>query len=249
MIILIDSGSSVLHLGWWDGGQVVKTINVPYPAATADLEGLITSALGDDVVDGAVACSVSPVWRDAVFQTLAAMFPGALHIVRTASDAGLRVPYTKPELYGIDRAMAVVGAYARFHDSCVVADAGTALTVDAVTANGSVAGGFIMPGAAQQARALSEATSLPRIGIDESDGELGSDTEESIRLGIRYGFQAAAHGLIERAVSAVAAADRILLTGGDAPLIASGLPVPHEIAPNLVLTGLGLVSGRLPAFS
>ncbi|MFC1511979.1 type III pantothenate kinase [Candidatus Latescibacterota bacterium] len=249
MIALFDSGSTHLHFGLWDNGRLIRIDHLPYPPGPASLEAVITVLVDDFVLSGAAACSVSNTWREALFRVVEGIVPGKLRVARTAADIGVALPYTASETYGVDRALAVRAAHRRFEASCVVADAGTALTVDAVNDDGSVAGGFIIPGFHLQASALRTSTDLPTVTPDGDDAELGRSTEDSIRLGISYGFHAAAKDLIKRAAIAVQAGDRIILTGGDADEIASLFPEPIVVTPGLVLEGLGLVMENLPCFA
>ena len=117
------------------------------------------------------------------------------------------------------------------------------------SSDGSVAGGFIVPGFHLQAAALGESTDLPSIDHEGDEAALGISTEDSIRLGIGYGLKAAANDLIMRAADAVKAGERIIITGGDAGELVSLFPGKVEAEPCLVLEGLGLVMNNLPCFA
>ena len=249
MIALFDSGSMRLHFGLWDGERLLRIDHLPYPPGPASLEVVIDILVNDCDLTGAAACSVSNTWREALFRSVDGTVPGKLRVARTAADVGVTVPYRAPETYGVDRALAVYAAYRRFGSSCVVADAGTALTVDAVASNGSVAGGFIVPGFHLQAGALDASTDLPTVVPGGDETELGTNTTDSIRLGVGYGLKAAAKDLIMRAADAVEAEDRIILTGGDADELVSLFPGQIAVFPGLVLEGLGLVMDNLPRFT
>ena len=60
--------------------------------------------------------------------------------------AGVVNGYADPSLLGVDRWVAVVGAYHRVRGAVVVADIGTAATIDVVAADGRHRGGYIVPG-------------------------------------------------------------------------------------------------------
>ena len=81
----------------------------------------------------------------------------------TARGGGVRNAYERPELLGVDRWAALVGAYARLRAAggrspVCVADAGTALTIDALASDGRHLGGLILPGIALQRTALLAST-------------------------------------------------------------------------------------------
>jgi type III pantothenate kinase len=249
MIALFDSGSSRLHSGFWDNGRVMGVEHSHYPEHAGDLAPLIAGILAGSDAKESVACSVSGFWREPLFRTIAALVPHGLRVVRTAADIGIRVSYAQPETYGVDRALAVFAAYHRYHGSCVVVDAGTALTVDAVSFDCSVLGGFILPGFAAQSIALAASTNLPVVNAAPPDDELGASTNDAIRLGIGYGLRAAVADLVSRARRQSNAEDRVILTGSDARLIAPAFERTIDLVDHLVLEGLALAAPGLKPFS
>jgi type III pantothenate kinase len=249
MKALFDSGSSRLHIGYWNDERIIEVNHCTYPKHVEDIAQLIENRLAGFNVKEAVACSVSDFWREPLFSTIAALLPGKLRVARTAAEIGVRVQYERPETYGIDRAFGVFAAYRRFKKSCIVIDAGTALTVDAVAFDGSVAGGYILPGFTTQSVALSASTDLPIVKQNILSGELGTSTCDSIRLGIGFGMRAAAVQLAERARRVVDADNRIILCGSDAQMLAPAFDQPVEVVEHLVLEGLALASNILKPFS
>jgi type III pantothenate kinase len=255
---LFDSGNQRLHFGLWDG-RLSLVEHYPYPDTPEELIRLLRTIAGAHRFSGAAAASVSSKWREPLFRAIRAAIPGELRVARTAADVGIAVPYRYPETYGVDRALGVFAAYRWVKSSCVVIDAGTALTVDAVDDDGSVAGGFIMPGFAAQARALAATADLPfvipaedgvqELSFREDEPLTGQSTEECIRLGILYGFRASAEQLARLAGQAVHAGDRIILTGGEAALLTGSWFERAERSPGLVLEGLGLAADTLPVFT
>src|ERR1700677_3305194 len=59
---------------------------------------------------------------------------------------GLTSGYLDPSLLGADRWLALIGGWTRAHGALCVVDAGTAVKVDAVNADGQHLGGMIAPG-------------------------------------------------------------------------------------------------------
>ena len=91
----------------------------------------------------------------------------------------------EPSKVGTDRLCAAAGAYAKVNAACVVADFGTALTIDLVADNGIFLGGTILPGVALSAKALHEHTAqLPLVEVGCPAETLGKDTQSAIRNGI-----------------------------------------------------------------
>lgn len=114
---------------------------------------------------------------------------------------------------GADRIAAAVGAAALFpEEDCVIADAGTAITIDLISKDGIFCGGTISPGLALQFRSLHEFTALlPMINPGEYSLVLSETpgTENAIIRGVVGGVEA----LLE---SRRLPGAKFILTGGDA---------------------------------
>src|SRR5205807_1116 len=100
-----------------------------------------------------------------------------------------------PERVGIDRLLNAVAAKDRIKRSVplLLIDAGTAITVDRVNADGVFEGGAILPGLRLMAQALHDHTALlPRVVIADVPTVPGRDTESAIQAGV---YWAAAGGI------------------------------------------------------
>ena len=252
MIAVIDSGNSRLHYSAHDfleSSDLTDVVSVPYPDSLDSLRTVL-SGLYDfgGKIEKIAACSVSSKWREELFETLNEMFPGKLVVARTAADADVKVSYEIPDTYGVDRALAAYAAHRYFGDSCVVVDAGTAVTVDAVDSDGAVIGGYIFPGKAVVADALSAGTDLPAVsGAGGLEG-IGNSTETCIEFGISMGWRAAVGHLIETASEHAGSGSRVMLTGGNAGDLESILQFPAVTRPGAVLEGLGILADMLPKY-
>ncbi|MCB1842710.1 MAG: type III pantothenate kinase [Halioglobus sp.] len=93
--------------------------------------------------------------------------------------------YREPARMGVDRWLAMLGARARTQTRLCVVDAGSALTIDLVAADGVHEGGYIIPGLALMERALLLDTHRVRFD-DDTDYALspGTSTAEAVRHGI-----------------------------------------------------------------
>ena len=147
-----------------------------------------------------------------------------------------------PPWLGIDRALVGWGAWQRQRQAVLVADAGTALSLTRVSADGCFEGGLISAGVALQLRALAGATAqLPEL----TGGALGwvqaaeawpSATPEAMAEGCRRAVAAA----IAQAAAATDGA-QLWLTGGDAELLLPLLReqrIHAESAPDLALEAM-----------
>ncbi len=248
MIALFESGSTILHFSWWDGIKIKDVINIPYPDSFESLKNAVSDLVGGVVPEMIAACSVSSKWREPLFEAINDIVPGRLVVARTALDIGVKVSYDKPETYGIDRALAAYAAFRMFQDSCVVVDAGTAITVDVITPDGTVAGGYIFPGIDMLTDTLSSKTDLPMVSIGEVNDGIGNSTVTGITFGISMGFSAAVNHLVESAMKIAdtkyrsANDNRIVITGGGAEYLKQCLPFSVYHKPHMVLEALGLVA-------
>lgn len=162
----------------------------------------------------------------------------------TGEALGVRNGYRKPSRLGVDRWAEMVAAFRAGGGPLLVADCGTALTLDYVDAGGLHHGGLIAPGLAAMRTALADTTRLSRDVLEAPGAPgLGRDTPEAVAAGCL----AAAAGLIEQARARFcggdAAACRLWLTGGDAGAVRPRLAGAWREAPGLVLDGLALLAG------
>jgi type III pantothenate kinase len=151
-----------------------------------------------------------------------------------------------PRELGADRLVNAVAAYARFGDACAVVDFGTAVTFDAVSAEGEYLGGVIGPGVAISMEALAERTAkLPPIELGEPMGEpggvIGRSTQASLQSGIVYGFAGAVDAIARRVQRELGTDAEFIATGGHAYAIVPYCEMVNEVDDLLTLTGLRLI--------
>lgn len=158
--------------------------------------------------------------------------------VASAACGGVTNTYRDPATLGADRFAALVGARARMQRAVLVVDAGTAMTVDALAADGRFLGGMIVPGYRLMIEALARGTvELPRA--EGRYAEFARETDDAIVSGALHALA----GAVERGLRALREQGgdepSLLLAGGDmprlAPLLAAYSPT---LAPQLVLEGL-----------
>jgi type III pantothenate kinase len=144
---------------------------------------------------------------------------------------------------GVDRWVAIVGAWAEVQGACLVVDAGTAITIDAIDDSGQHLGGQIVAGIATMADALAAAASdIPQVKPAPSrpGGDLALYAHNTAAA-VREGAQNAAAGAVDRAIRTLqsnAYTPAVVLTGGDASRILDALCETPLHRPHLVLQGL-----------
>ena len=143
--------------------------------------------------------------------------------------------YPTPQQLGVDRWLAMLAARAYSVESVCVIDAGTAITIDLVTANGQHEGGYILPGADLMRKALTNETGRIRVSeLAPPSRQPGTDSMACVSAGI----WCAALGGVQSVLADYP--DYVpLLTGGCAGALLD-LGLNAEWHPDLVLEGLRL---------
>ena len=163
--------------------------------------------------------------------------------VSQARTAGVVSGYQAPETLGVDRWLAVVASWNMIKGSCLVVDAGSALTIDFVGAKGKHYGGYIVPGSYMMFDALyggtAGGTGNSRFG---PDGSCAQSPGENTAEAVQNGCFTMSLALIEKSLGQLQQAEgasTIILTGGGAESLAKGLDRKQlRHIPDLVLDGL-----------
>lgn len=147
--------------------------------------------------------------------------------------------YKTPETLGLDRLAAAIGAAALFPAKpLLVIDAGTAITIDFVSANNEYLGGNISPGIETRFRALNHFTGkLPLIEMANEFDPLGTDTQSAIRAGVQQGVLFEIDSYIAHFTEKHAGLI-CLVTGGHAPFLSERLQNTVILHEHLTLFGL-----------
>jgi len=158
--------------------------------------------------------------------------------------AGVSNGYEEYERLGLDRWLALVGAYHLVKGACVVIDLGTAVTSDFVSASGEHLGGFICPGMPLMRNQLR--THTRRIRYDETSAERalsslgpGRSTVEAVERGCTHMLQGFVLSQVEQARMLWGDSFTLFITGGDASLVREVTP-RARVVPDLVFVGLAI---------
>jgi type III pantothenate kinase len=146
--------------------------------------------------------------------------------------------YSDPTQLGVDRWAALVAAWARIQRECLVVMAGTATTIDILSAQGDFRGGLILPGLGLMKRSLSENTAAlsPANGAFIAQPRNTADAMES-------GCVNAQLGAIERMHRQLSPDAPCLISGGGAPALMPYLNMPLRPVEHLVLEGVLRLAG------
>lgn len=151
-----------------------------------------------------------------------------------ARALGLTNAYQQPEKLGVDRWLCLIAAWRQYRKPVCIVDCGTALTVDLIDADGNHQGGLISPGLTLMKKSLSQGTEA----LPYSEAGYAPGPANFTEAAIYNGTLAAAVGLVEHVLAKQPENTQLVLTGGDAELIAGQLDAAFIVEPDLVLWGL-----------
>ncbi len=188
-------------------------------------------------------------------ETLRQALNGEFLLVTHHTPLPVKVCYDTPSSLGLDRVVAVCGAKALFPGrDCVVVDAGTAMTIDALAAGASpeedrFAGGSISPGLRMRLQAMHEYTDrLPLIAppYGKCPQRWSVSTRDALLAGALGGM---ADQVISSRMKPDDAETLIVLTGGDAGVLAEAIAGRADddmmrrvrVVPELVARGLKFI--------
>ena len=161
-------------------------------------------------------------------------------LVSERESCGVVNAYDEPGRLGVDRWLALIGAAARGRRDCVVIDAGSAITLDLLRANGRHLGGAILPGFNTGVERFHEIFSFvdfddPRVGASD---EPGNSTAAAIQLHFGDDSILRLRYLVTYWLERLQPDAEILLTGGDAARVQRELEQAVSIVPDLVFGGM-----------
>ena len=232
MILDIDAGNSFVKWRVVDDSEVIA-------AGSEATEQVSKQGLDLTRIEGLNQARISSVANRALAERLREQvqqqFNVEMQIARVSSIvSGVSCGYTELETLGIDRWLAVVAAYQRYLGPVLVVDAGSAITIDLIGPQGVHLGGYISPGLRLMREALWQGTAKVQVDRVESLNMLvpGTCTQDAVNRGCLLAVVAT----IEKLASQYPAS--IVITGGDATVVAEALSLTSDHVPDLVLDGL-----------
>ena len=238
VLLAFDAGNTRIKWGVHDGHawSVLGAID------TASAARLYDSIRGSLPLDAAIACNVAGDSVRSEIERACAQAQVPLTVIASAgAQLGVTNGYADPAQLGADRWAALIAAHHAGGGHKLVVNAGTALTVDALQADGRFLGGLIVPGPALMRASLHRGTA----GLRLTEGRF-AEFPRSTPDAITSGALQACLGAIERLAAAMGAhgapVERVVLSGGAAREIAEGLKLRYDLRENLVLDGLALIA-------
>ncbi len=174
-------------------------------------------------------------WQPASYESLA------------RTDFPITINIRQPDRVGRDRIAAAVAVnQVRTPDrSILFVDAGTAITVNAINAEGHFVGGAILPGTLIASRALNTWTEqLPCVSVDwrretSSPEPIGNSTEAALESGIYWSAIGAVRELVQHMSHKMGDNPPLFITGGFGQHLAQHIKEAQHV-PHLVVAGIAL---------
>jgi type III pantothenate kinase len=249
-IIAIDIGNTNIAIGLFLDGeeQFIKSIQ-------GDSQKELTSCLKsawqripilesskEKKRDGViVASSVKPAWIKLIQEIVKDNLGERIYIIGKDVPLPMSIWVDEPDKVGTDRVVSAAAAYAVVEDAVVVADFGTAVTIDLVDEHGVFQGGVICPGFEISAQALNENTAqLPKVTVTKPNEPYGKNTIDAINCGLYYSTIGALEEITRRYAEKIGRWPQTIITGLGAEMIKQDCPFVDNYVPNLAVKGVVL---------
>ena len=169
-------------------------------------------------------------------------------VVPSAHEAGLTKGYDHPSRLGSDRWVAMIGARHRLLASgparpLVVVMVGTAVTVEAIDADGRFLGGLILPGHGIMLRALESGTAGLRVPTGEVR-EFPTNTSDALTSGGTYAIAGAVERMVQHVRQHTHNEPLCYMTGGAGWKMAPNMSVKFELVESLIFDGLRQIASQ-----
>lgn len=234
MILAVDAGNSRIKWGLHDGTSWLSKGWI----ASTDAAGLGEALKGQPEPEQIVVSNVAGPQVAMQIEEACKAWPVRVQwVIAVNNQCGVLNAYETPSQLGSDRWASLIAARAAAPEGCVVVNAGTAMTVDALTAEGVFIGGLIIPGFATMLRSLAENAA----GLGEAGGQyldLPKNTSDAVYSGALSAMVGAVWHMNALLAGEIKRAPTCLVSGGDAPLLLPLLSGKSRMVDNLVLDGL-----------
>jgi type III pantothenate kinase len=253
-IIAIDIGNTNIDIGLFLDGKEEFIKSIP-GGSRAKLTNCLKSAWEripvlesskENKRDGViVVSSVKLAWTNIIKEIVQISLDEEILIIGKDIPLPMQLWVDEPDMVGTDRVISAAAAYDVVGDAVVVADFGTAVTIDLVDQNGIFLGGAICPGFEISAKALRDYTAqLPNIKITKPKTPYGKNTVDAINCGLYYSIVGALQEIIRRYAEKFGKWPQTVITGSGAKVIAGDCEFIDNYVPNLVVKGIVLAYNK-----
>jgi len=251
---MFDLGNTSLKGRWSRAGRMGQPLGLDWATSglSRQLQGILS---GWPEPERVLVASVASAQRVSHLRAALLRWPAAPvdWLSTPARGCGITCSYRVPSRLGIDRFLAMAGARVVSGNAAfVIVGCGTALTLDAVDAEGNQQQGLIAPSPDLMMRSLRAGTAIGDTNPDAFTGAAGEDSDDTARA-IRAGCRDAAVALVElfhaRHREALGA-QRLWLHGGGAPVLKVALEAHGAVSARMlddaVFRGMGAWASAPP---
>jgi type III pantothenate kinase len=237
MKLLIDVGNTRLKWALWSAAALEQAGAIAHAAQAPDFAAAWSGLPNVDSIW--VASVASSALNDALAGACASRFHIPAQFVHSRAQAcGVRNAYVQPERLGVDRFLALIAAHAQLRAPVVIVSCGTALTLDALAADGLHLGGLIAASPELTLAALRGGTANLSIAPPGRIVEIADNTADAMESGAWLAAAALVERFFAQAKQHIGTAPSLVLTGGGASRLGALLTHEHRIDSDLVLLGL-----------
>jgi type III pantothenate kinase len=249
MILVIDVGNTRLKWAWLTSTGLSDQQAVVHRDAKPDIWTAALFESGQKPSRVLVSNVAGPVMAKTLTRLAKKLLRVDVEFVTASREfLGLKNGYLNPTLLGADRWLALIGAWTLARSAICVVDAGTAVKVDSVDADGQHLGGLIAPGIHMMREALMNKTSDIAKAAGSSTPSLAGVLANNTVAAVSRGAVFALAGMADRAAEVIeqstGRAPKLFITGGDASMITGTMRTRGEIVPDLVLQGLAVIAAQ-----
>ena len=254
MILLVDAGNSRLKWAIYDAGKRSKQLAQDYLEHSADK--LLIDILAKKSVSKLILVSVLGEPFSKKIQRYCQQYNIELELIVSPSKAyGVQNSYNEPQRLGADRFVGLVAAHhLRSNRHCVTISCGTAVTIDAITAQGEHLGGLILPGLQQFSDQLIKKTVLLTSESATKIALFANTTADALTSGSIFGLVEAINGISSRMEGKLLKINhlqenqqsmnpvQIIICGGDAKIIHHYLSDSVQREDDWLMQGLQVIA-------
>jgi len=254
MILLVDAGNSRLKWAMLDAGKRSQQLAQDYSKDSA--ERLLIDLLAEKSVANLILVSVLGELFSKKIQQYCQQHTIELTLIYSQSEAyGVKNSYREPQRLGADRFVGLIAAHHLRPDThCITISCGTAVTIDAITAQGKHLGGLILPGLQQFSDQLIKKTALLTSENTTKISLFSNNTADALTSGSIFGLVEAINGISSRMEGELLKMNhlkgsqqtmnpvQIIICGGDAKIIHPYLSESVQREDDWLMQGLQLIA-------
>jgi len=219
-VLACDVGNTAIHIAVVCGRDVTDRDSMPIGRSAGLGEALLDRWSKMPEPKSIAAGSVNSSGLETLIDAAERVLPRPVMVVGEDLPLPIDTDLDASATTGVDRLCAAAAAFDQLGTACVVADFGTAITIDCVNDEGVFLGGAILPGLEMGSRALATGTAqLPKVAPARPDGVFGKNTAQAVVTGLIASARGALRELVESYATKLGHWPVVVVTGGDAKLI------------------------------